>query len=330
MSRVAGAGATAKAAARHAAEVRHVLAILHKWGIHTLGQLAALPKEEVSVRLGPVAVQMWERANGTATRLLQLVQPPESFVEAFEFENEIETVEPLLFMLRRFLQQLAVRLGGLYLVAQELKLGLTFSDKKSYEHLFKIPEPSKNEEVLFRMLHTHLENFTSEAPITSVSLEATPGQPGQQQFGLFETALRDPRQLSETLARLTGLLGGERVGTPVLLDSHQPDAFRMEPFSWQLPETAVAAKKPVQVALRRFRPVPSASVLCDNAQPAHLRSVPVQGEVREHAGPYKLSGGWWEESASWIRTEWDVQLAEGALCRCHEEAGAWQLDGIYD
>ena len=38
-----------------------------------------------------------------ATRLLKLVPPPESFAETFEFENEIETIEPLLFMLRRFL-----------------------------------------------------------------------------------------------------------------------------------------------------------------------------------------------------------------------------------
>ena len=98
--------------------------------------------------------------------------PPESFAETFEFENEIETIEPLLFILRRFLQQLTLRLGALYLVARELQLRITFSDKRCYEHLFKIPEPSNNVEVLFRMLHTHLENFKSESPIIAVALEA--------------------------------------------------------------------------------------------------------------------------------------------------------------
>ena len=43
--------------------------------------------------------------------LLKLVPPVESFAETFEFENEIETVEPLLFMLRRFLEQLSLRLA---------------------------------------------------------------------------------------------------------------------------------------------------------------------------------------------------------------------------
>ena len=59
---------------RHLTE--EILRILHKWGIHTLGQLAALDKEELRNRLGSEAVRLWERANGTATRLLKFVQPP--------------------------------------------------------------------------------------------------------------------------------------------------------------------------------------------------------------------------------------------------------------
>src|SRR5213082_525723 len=89
------------------AEIQQILAIFHKWGIHTLGQLAALDKDELAARLGPEAVRLWERANGTSTRLLKLVQPPESFDESFEFDHEIETAEPLLFILRRLLEQLA-------------------------------------------------------------------------------------------------------------------------------------------------------------------------------------------------------------------------------
>ena len=101
-------------------DVQAIFAILHKWGIHTLGQLAALDKEQLGARLGPDAIRMWERANARSSRLLKLIRPPESFQESFEFEREIETAEPLLFMLRRFLEQLAVRLAAIYLVAKEL------------------------------------------------------------------------------------------------------------------------------------------------------------------------------------------------------------------
>ena len=163
----------------------------------------------------------------TITRLLKLIRPPESFQESFEFEREIETAEPLLFMLRRFLEQLAVRLAAIYLVAKELTLRITFANsrqvrhgtdssdwrnepavagKQIYERVFKIPQPTNDVDLLFRMLQTHLENFRSEHPIVAVALSAEPIKPAGEQFGFFETTLRNPHQLSETLARLTALL----------------------------------------------------------------------------------------------------------------------------
>ena len=318
--------------------IERVLDLLRRWGIESLGQFAALEKEAVAARLGPIGVQLWERAAGKTTRLLKLVPVCESFEEAFEFENEIETSEPLLFMLRRFLQQFSVRLGALHLVASELQLEITFSNKNSYSHQFKIPEPTNNVETLFRMLQTHLENFTSASPIVAVGLKAEATKPAFEQFHLFETALRDPTRLTETLARLIGLLGFERVGTPVLEETHRPDAFRMEPFSWQLPanDWSRPASGPGEeslmlsgAALRRFRSPRPASVLLAKNRPAHFRSAQVQGAVRAEKGPYLASGNWWNENA-WDRAEWDVELESGAVCQCHSTGGQWALDGIYD
>ena len=321
--------------ARRQQEIQRILGILHKWGIHTLGQLAALDKEQVAARLGPEAVRMWERANGQSNRLLKLVRPPESFEESFEFENEIETAEPLLFMLRRFLEQLSLRLSAIYLVAKELTLRITFTNKQQYERVFKIPQPTNDVDLLFRMLHTHLENFKSEHPITAVSLEAQPTKPPKQQFGLFETTLRNPHQLSETLARLTALLGADRVGTPVLEETHRPDAFRMKPFSWHAAESAVpSGELPDAVrtahtttALRRFRPVAPASVFI--SENWHLQSEKIRGKVVDQRGPYLISGNWWEEK-SWERAERDLQLGNGSLVRAHKSQGTWKIDGIYD
>jgi protein ImuB len=349
-------------------EVREIFAILHKWGIHTLGQLAALDKEQLGARLGPEAIRMWERANGRSNRLLKLIRPPESFQESFEFEREIETAEPLLFMLRRFLEQLAVRLAANYLVAKELTLQITFANsrqvrhgtdssdwrnepavasKQSYERVFKIPQPTNDVDLLFRMLQTHLENFRSEHPIIAVALSAEPIKPAGEQFGLFETTLRNPHQLSETLARLTALLGGDRIGTPVLEETHRPDAFRMQPFSWQLNSAAdnggrssatrgsqheARRSSPLHIlcpALRRFRPAVSASVLQDEDTPAHVRSAEMSGKIIEQRGPYLLSGNWWDEK-SWGCAEWDLQLQKGELVRAHERDSVWKIDGVYD
>jgi protein ImuB len=197
------------------------------------------------------------------------------------------------------------------------------------------------------MLQTHLENFRSEHPIVAVALNAEPIKPAGEQFGLFETTLRNPHQLSETLARLTALLGGDRVGTPVLEETHRPDAFRMQPFSWQLNSAAdnggrssatlgsareARRSSPLHIlcpALRRFRPLMSASLLQDENTPAHVRSAAISGKIIAQRGPYFLSGNWWDEK-SWARAEWDLQLQNGELVRAHERDGVWKIDGVYD
>src|SRR5205085_11061231 len=157
-------------------------------------------------------------------------------------------------LLHRLLEHLALRLDAIYLVAKELTLVITFANpppdrtqdgflrrrngsdatphKQIYERVFKIPQPTNDVDLLFRMLQTHLENFKSEYAIVAVALSAQPIKPAREQFGLFETTLRNPHKLSETLGRLTALLGADRVGTPVLEETHRPDAFRMDAFLW--------------------------------------------------------------------------------------------------
>src|SRR3989441_2581948 len=315
-------------------EVQEIFTIFHKWGIHTLGQLAALDKGQLGARLGPEAIRMWERAKGRSSRLLKLIRPPESFQESFEFEREIETAEPLLFMLRRFLEQLAVRLASIYLVAKELRLRITFANsrqdepavagKQIYERVFKIPQPTNDVDLLFRMLQTHLENFRSEHPIVAVALSAQPIKPAREQFGLFETTLRNPHQLSETLARLSALLGADQVGTPMLEETHRPDAFRMESFAWEVGAIDLNRPKTVEptsrIALRRFRTAASALVFLDDDRPAHVRNADLRGKVVRQCGPYLISGNWWDEK-SWARAEWDLQMEDGELVRVHEAEG---------
>ncbi|MGI8890661.1 MAG: hypothetical protein ACR2G0_07760 [Chthoniobacterales bacterium] len=301
-------------AVERARELSHIIAILHKWGVHTLGDLAALQPDQLGVRLGPRAVHLWEQATGRATRVLRLVRPGEVFAEEMEFDYEIETAEPLLFVLRRFLDQLRQRLGALYLVAQELTLRMSFADRSDYEHRFHLPDPTNSEEILFRLLQTHLETFRAAHPIVAVSLAADVTQPRRQQFHLFETPLRDPSRLHETLTRLTGLLGKERVGTPVLEDSHRADAFHLVRFRWKINESPNDSEKLIGPALRRFR----------FSNPPRLEK-----KVVTKQGPYRSSGDWWD-TKPWERTEWDVQLGDGAVCRCQEERDGLVVEGIYD
>jgi protein ImuB len=351
-------------------EVQEIFAILHKWGIHTIGQLAALDKQQLGARLGPEAVRIWERANGRSNRLLKLIRPSESFQESFEFEREIETAEPLLFMLRRFLEQLAVRLAAIYLVTKKLTLRITFGNKQIYERVFKIPQPTNDVDLLFRMLQTHLENFRSEHPIVAVALSVEPSKPAQEQFGLFETTLRNPHQLSETLARLTALVGGDRIGTPVLEETHRPDAFRMQPFGSTGFQSATARIRRAEgvgqagvLACKRKGSLAAASPSCGGQdarlphsqdgcapssaalrrfRPAVSASVLQDENIPAHVHSAKMVGkvidqrgpyllsGNWWDEKSWGRAEWDLQLQNAEVVRAHERDGVWKIDGVYD
>jgi protein ImuB len=225
------------------------LEILKRWGINTAGAFLALGKDQLAERLGPTIVEIFDRLSTQFVRPLKIAVPPETFAEEIEFENEIETLEPLLFILRRFVEQLSRRIELLYLVIAELHLKLGLTSGATYERAFTIPSPTGNAETLFRVLHTHLETVRTDAPIITLRLSAKSGRSESHQFGLFETTLRNPNQFAETLARLNALCGSDRVGTPVLEQTHRPDTFQMKAadFRTSSEKKRTARLRPVRV-----------------------------------------------------------------------------------
>src|SRR6202012_1465015 len=69
--------------------------LLRRWGIQTAGQFFALGRDKVAERLGAEALKLFDHAAVENIRPLRVVTPPEQFVEQVEFEQEIETIEPL-------------------------------------------------------------------------------------------------------------------------------------------------------------------------------------------------------------------------------------------
>ena len=317
-----------------------LLGILKRWGIHTAEAFFALGREAVAERLGVAALDLFERVSTQTTRPLNMVVPADTFEERMEFEVEIETIEPLLFVLRRFVEQLATRIALNYRVVAELHLRLVLSSGEVYERLFRIPAPTAHVETLFRMLHTHLENLHTEAPIGSLRLSATPARAGHQQFGLFESALRDPNHFHETLARLVALLGADRVGTPMVEATHRPDSFHMAVPQFDgarasgprdsLPATGGGqGQRAAGLCLRRFRPPLHADVELRDGKPAFVGTLGFSSPVVRSRGPWCASGHWWD-NRRWLRQEWDVEMRDGAVFRLYHANNDWLVEGVYD
>jgi protein ImuB len=306
-----------------------IAAILSRWGIRTVGQLLKLGKNAVSERLGPGALELFERVSESNVRPLKLVSPPEIFSEQIEFEHEVETAGPLIFVLRRFVEQLAQRLKAIYLVAGEFQLRLGLASGDQYNHRFNVPSPTAGVETLFRMLQTHLETVRTDSPIISLELAAQPAWQETHQFGLFENTLRNPNQFAETLARLTALAGPENVGTPVVEATHRPDVFRMRRPDFDAVQHSQVKTPHAGLQLRRFRPPLPAHFEFRENRPALVRSEWFRGPVADARGPFLSSGQWWDDHR-WAREEWDVEVAGEILIRIFRSGEGCFIEGVYD
>jgi protein ImuB len=322
------------------------LGILRKWGIQTAGALVRLGRENLTERLGMEGGQLFDAALADTARPLNTVLPPEVFEESADFEEEIETLEPLLFLLRRFLEQIARRLELAQHVAEQIELSLRLVSGDRHERVFRIPAPTCNVDTLFRALFTHLETVRTDHAISGLHLRVRPCQPDHQQLQLFETPLRDPNHFYETLARLTALLGPERVGTPVVEQSHRPDAFRMEPVNCFAPAAPAGSRsrksretpKPsepgeangvLNLRLRRCRPPSRIEVQVEAGRPVSIRVERKLQRLSQARGPWRISGQWWD-TETWERDEWDVETADHTLYRLFKSQESWFLDATYD
>jgi protein ImuB len=304
--------------------------VLRGWGIRALGELTALPKAEIGRRLGTEGALLWERAAGETSRVLRLVEPARSFAAEWSYEPPVESIEPLFFKLRRFAERVALELRGSGLVAEKLSLTLLLEDESDHRREFRLPEPGADVDGWLRILNAHLATVRTQARAVGVRLVAAPARPPEKQDGLFDTGLRDPAAFWENLARLGAIVGDDRVGTPVPLDTHRPDAFALE-----RPAEAVAASleapvhPPCGPTLRRFRPPWPVRVLCQDGAPARLEGGRLTGGVRAALGPWRCAGEWWTPQV-WAVETWQVELDEGGLYQLARTDGGWRVEGMLD
>ena len=325
--------------------------LLLLWGIHTLGDLAALPRQGLAERLGPETARLHDILHGKHHRLLTLHRPPQHFHCTRELEDPLETLEPLLFLLSRALHTLTARLAAAQRAARAIHLSLTFDDGNLHLRELRIPDPSRDPQTLLRLLHTHLDTLSAPAPVVAFSLKLLPTLPAEAQHHLFEHTLRDPNKFADTLARIEALLGPHRLGTPQLLDSHQPDSFTLwsaglQPATSPTREAQTSSQTspfripssefriPTALPLRRYRPPIPIHVASESRgrhhHPLALLDGPHQGPIINTLGPFPLSGHWWNPADRWQHTEWDIQLHNHPLLRlAHLPPHTWQLEGIY-
>jgi hypothetical protein len=315
-----------------------------RWGIATLGDLAALPAADLSSRLGRRGTALQRLARGLDPRPFVPDGETPRYIGRLELDWPLDTLEPLSFVFARLLEPLSAALERADRGAAAIRLDLRLTDRSTSTHVLQLPAPMRDPKVLRTLLLLDLESHPpsplsgfggtspSSAGVDVVSIELDPAPARITQFSLLARALPSPETLSTLTARLSALVGESRIGSVVLLDSHRPDAFAMTRFAPEIPG-AKGAEGANGAVLRRQRVPPAIRVSVEHGRPVYIaaskRSMP-QGAVTQAAGPWRTSGGWW--SGPWSRDEWDVALRSGIVCRIYQDRTTerWFLDGIYD
>jgi protein ImuB len=311
------------------AQARHdaMLETLARWGVRTLGDLAALPASHLSSRLGQEGVALQKVARGADTGPLVPLVPDERFEAHLDLEWPIEGLEPLSFVLGRLLEPVCAQLERRGRAAAVLSTSLRLMSRETHIRTLQLPAPMRDPRVLRTLAVLDFESHPPGAGIDAVTVHVTPTPGRILQFSLLERALPAPEQVSTLLARLSALMGEGRCGSPQLLDTHRPGAFELVPFAVEQPRHAdglgrgdavqasgrdrlpvrrphatADARPPLPIcALRRFRhPVP-VRVPLEQGRPARIVTdrpgVPA-GRILSHAGPWRSSGDWWASGAA--------------------------------
>ena len=328
---------------------------LERWGIHRFRELAALPPLGIAERLGAEGLQLRELARGEAERKLVPTEEAARFEDEIELEYPVELLEPLEFLLARLLNGLTTRLATRGLATNELRLRLHLETRAVHERTLRLPVASVDQKSFLKFLRLDLAANPPAAPIERIELGVNPVKPQAAQGGLFVPTAPEPVKLELTLARIQAIVGEGRAGCPELLDTHRPDAFRLQrpetapsgrrvEYAGRLTDESVCPTLPSRnsraggagafacqplLAFRMYRPPRTACVTLASGQPSFLAAEGIRGRVLERAGPWRTSGDWWTGDA-WSRDEWDIALSDGALYRIYCELRGWFVEGSYD
>lgn len=304
------------------------------WGIHTLGMLAALPERELVARMGQEGKRLRQLALGEHPHLFVPIEPEFYLKEQMELESPVEILDSLMFVVDVMLQQLITRATARVLALASVTINLYLEGGATHTRTVRPALPSNDRQLWIKLIYLDLKAHPYLAAILSLSIAAEPGSTSKVQLGLFSPQLPAPDRLDVTLARIRGIVGDEYVGSPVLKDTHQPDAFRMEPFTISSPASVDDTTRTTSV-IRQLRPAERVSVtLCDQ-RPTSFSFRYKRYDVEHAYGPWMAGGEWWNPLL-WQLEQWDLIARSNdglRLCCClvrNVSLGIYQMVALYD
>ena len=272
---------------------------LHNLGVRTVQEFLQLPSGGLRRRFGPEAQRLHRLAAGELWAPLQPMRIEEPLVAHHDLDDpEIDAIR-LLFHLKRLLDRVLAAVAARHQALAELTLCLRLDRAGTHVERIRPAAPTMDVVLLMNLVRLRLESLALGAGVVELRVTGRAVAAPAVQQGLFtEWPSRDRAAAERALARVRAEFGDEAVVRACLVEAHLPEAR----FAWE-PVGKVSPPEPCEVAcrpmVRRIHaralalpaaqepyPEPSCRSACDGET----------GNMRELAGPYLVSGGWWRSA----------------------------------
>ena len=283
---------------------------LQSSGLHSIGEVLALPAAALSRRFGMEMTDYLQRLLGTAADIRAPYRAPHAYRRVFEFSQGVENVEGLLFALRRMLHEFQGFLRGRDTAIQSLRFDLCHRDAGDTRLELRTSMPQRDAVRLFALLREKLERTTLPQSVTQMVLTADRFVAlGFTQADLFDAAPRQDSGWSDLLDKLRARLGEKSVRHLGLADDHRPEK------AWCVQDSGSCAELPTAFPDRPLW---------------ILEPKPIQHLPQLLGMPERIEAGWWNhEDCS--RDYYLARTAEGARWWLYRDIATqqWFLQGLW-
>ena len=180
---------------------------LKRFGLRTLGQLAALPVGSIQAQFGREGARMWQLATGTDRRPFVPRVSQETVTAAIDFAAPLGTVEAIATAADSLLGQVFATpsMRGRYARACVLSGAVLRAPRWSRRMVFRAPIGSR--EQAFPLVRTTLEGHPPPGPLEELrlTLSALTGEGGRQESLFLD--VRRQQNLEEAVRQLRERLG---------------------------------------------------------------------------------------------------------------------------
>lgn len=304
---------------------------LHLLGVHTLGDVAALPHGPFVRRFGKAAAQWHDRARGIDPTPFR-PRAHELHIDAAAYgEGSADQAEQVLFALRVLAERVCNDLQRAGRAAGIVHLTFECENGDVHELDAGFSEPAADARIILDVVRVKLEGLQFNAPVSGLRMQVVRLEDRGAPATLFAQNEPDPQAVALALARLQAVTGAVPHCARTRRATCLEERFVYDPF---VPRPAAAAQRsPSTTAMApqmRLLVVREIGVNVRGNTPVRvcLHEGHYYQRVVECAGPWRVDDGWFDTPIE--RDEYDVLLEDGMLCRIYRQGTHWYLRGAYD